>query len=145
MGGGPPIVAAGLVWTIGHDGTLYGLDPSTGTVRQQVSIGVPANHFPTPSIGDGLLLAPSSNRVVAFHATPTSTPTSSTSTTSTPTSSTSTTTTTVPRSSAAGASGSSSGGGSSPGEIAGIVVGSVIVLGGAGWVLLRRRRRSAGP
>jgi polyvinyl alcohol dehydrogenase (cytochrome) len=59
VGGGPPIVAAGLVWTIGQDGTLYGLDPSTGTVRQRVSIGVPANHFPTPSIGDGLLLAPS--------------------------------------------------------------------------------------
>jgi len=149
VGGGPPIVAAGLVWTIGHDGTLFGLDPSTGTVRQQVSIGVPANHFPTPSIGDGLLLAPSSNRVVAFHATSSSTPPPSTSTPSTSTPSTSTsstsTSTTVPRSSAAGASGSRSGGGSSPGEIAGIVVGGVIVLGGAGWVLLRRRRRGAGP
>jgi outer membrane protein assembly factor BamB len=65
-GGGPPIVAAGLVWTIGHDGTLYGLDPHTGQVRQQASIGAPANHFPTPSIGDGLLLAPSANQVVAL-------------------------------------------------------------------------------
>jgi len=146
VGGGPPIVAAGLVWTIGQDGTLYGLDPYTGTVRQQGSIGVPANHFPTPSIGDGLLLAPSSNRVVAFAATPTSsTPTSSTPTSSTPTSSTPSTTTTVPRSNAAGASGSSSGGGTSPGEIAGIVAAGVLVLGGAGWVLLRRRRRGAGP
>jgi outer membrane protein assembly factor BamB len=69
VGGGPPIVAAGLVWTIGQNGTLYGLDPSTGAVRQQASIGVPANHFPTPSVGDGLLLAPSANRVVAFSAT----------------------------------------------------------------------------
>jgi LPXTG-motif cell wall-anchored protein len=146
VGGGPPIVAAGLVWTIGQDGTLYGLDPYTGTVRQQGSIGVPANHFPTPSIGDGLLLAPSSNRVVAFAATPTSsTPTSSTPTSSTPTSSTPSTTTTVPRSNAAGASGSSSGGGTSPDEIAGIVAAGVLVLGGAGWVLLRRRRRGAGP
>jgi len=142
VSGGPPIVAAGLVWTIGQDGTLYGLDPSTGTVRQQASIGVPANHFPTPSIGDGLLLAPSSNRVVAFHATSTSgTPTSSTTTLST----TTTPTTADPRGNAAGASGSSSGGGIGPGEVAAIVVGGVIVLGGAAWALLRRRRRGAGP
>ena len=67
-GGGPPIVAAGLVWTIGRDGTLYGLNPVTGQVRQQTSIGAPANHFPTPSVGDGLLLAPSTNRVVALRA-----------------------------------------------------------------------------
>ena len=68
-GGGPPVVAANLVWTIGQNGELYGLDSSTGAVVQQASIGVPANHFPTPSVGDGLLLAPSANRVVAFTAT----------------------------------------------------------------------------
>jgi outer membrane protein assembly factor BamB len=147
VGGGPPIVAAGLVWTIGQDGTLYGLDPSTGTVRQQVSIGVPANHFPTPSVGDGLLLAPTSNRVVAFTATPTtSTPTTSAPTTSAPTTSAPSTTNTVPRSNAAGASGSRpGGGGTSPGEIAGIAAAGVLVLGGAGWVLLRRRRSGARP
>ena len=49
-GGGPPIVAAGLVWTIGN-GVLYGLDPATGQVRQQAAIGVPANHFPDPERG----------------------------------------------------------------------------------------------
>jgi outer membrane protein assembly factor BamB len=150
VGGGPPIVAAGLVWTIGLDGTLYGLDPSSGSVRQQVSIGVPANHFSTPSVGDGLLLAPSSDRVVAFQATPTSTPasstpTSTTSSSSTPTSSTSPTSTTVPRPNGAGASGPGPGGGTSPGEIAGIVVAGVIVLGGGRWILLRRRRRGGGP
>jgi polyvinyl alcohol dehydrogenase (cytochrome) len=68
VGGGPAIVAAGLVWTIGQDGVLYGLNPSTGTVRQQASIGTPANHFPTASVGDALLLAPSADQVVAFHA-----------------------------------------------------------------------------
>jgi outer membrane protein assembly factor BamB len=68
IGGGPPIVAAGLVWTIGQDGVLYGLDPATGQVRQQVTIGVPANHFPTPSVGDGLLLAACADNVVAFAA-----------------------------------------------------------------------------
>jgi outer membrane protein assembly factor BamB len=67
-GGGPPILAAGLVWTIGQDGTLYGLDPAMGRVRQQVTIGVPANHFPTPSVADGLLIAASADRVVAFAA-----------------------------------------------------------------------------
>lgn len=67
-GGGPPIVAAGLIWTIGQNGTLYGLDRSSGAVRQQAPIGAPANHFPTPSVGGGLLLAPAADRVVAFHA-----------------------------------------------------------------------------
>ena len=68
IGGGPPIVAAGLVWTIGQNGVLYGLDPATGRVRQQAAIGAPANHFPTPSVGDGFLFAPSADRVVAFAA-----------------------------------------------------------------------------
>jgi polyvinyl alcohol dehydrogenase (cytochrome) len=63
---GPPIVAGGLVWTIGQNGKLYGLDPATGKIRQQATIGVPANHFPTPGIGDGLLLAPSAQNVIAF-------------------------------------------------------------------------------
>jgi outer membrane protein assembly factor BamB len=67
-GGGPPIIAAGLVWTIGQNGTLYGLDPATGQVRQQAAIGMPANHFPTPSAGDGLLLAACADNVVAFAA-----------------------------------------------------------------------------
>ena len=69
VGGGPAIVAAGLVWTIGQNGVRYGLKPSTGAVRQQATVGVPANHFPTPSVGDGLMLAPSDDRVVAFHTT----------------------------------------------------------------------------
>jgi outer membrane protein assembly factor BamB len=65
-GGGPPILAAGEVWTIGQNGVLYGLDPGTGTVRQFVSIGAVANHFPTPSVSGGLMLAAAAQRVVAF-------------------------------------------------------------------------------
>ena len=65
-GGGPPIVAGGRVWTIGQNGHLYGLDPATGKIRQQATIGTPANHFPTPGIGDGLLLAPSARNVIAI-------------------------------------------------------------------------------
>jgi outer membrane protein assembly factor BamB len=70
VGGGPPIYAAGLVWTIGQDGVLYGLNPSNGKVRQQASIGSVANHFSTPSVGDSLLLAPASDQVIAFRGTP---------------------------------------------------------------------------
>ncbi len=64
---GPPILAGGLVWTIDQGGgTLYGLDPNSGNAVQQFPIGSVANHFPTPSVADGLLLAPSSTQVHAF-------------------------------------------------------------------------------
>jgi outer membrane protein assembly factor BamB len=66
VGGGPPIVAGGLVWTISQNGRVYGLDPATGAIRQQADIGAPANHFPTPGIGAGLMLVTSAQDVIAF-------------------------------------------------------------------------------
>ena len=69
-GGGSPIVAAGLVWTVGKDGVLYGLDAVTGAVRQRASVGAVDNDFTTPSVGDGLLLVASAQRVVAFRGSP---------------------------------------------------------------------------
>lgn len=63
---GPPILAGGSAWVIDQSGHLDGLDPSTGAITQQLSIGSTANHFPTASVGDGLLLAPATNTVVAF-------------------------------------------------------------------------------
>jgi outer membrane protein assembly factor BamB len=127
-GGGPPIMAAGLIWTIGQNGILYGLNPATGRIRQHASIGVPANHFPTPSVGDGLLLAPAANRVVAFTAsrhkaaTPGTTP------------------------AAAGQPGGQGGqrraagaGAIPPAAISGIVAGGLVVISGAGWLVWRRR------
>ncbi len=64
---GPPVVADNLVWTIDKDnGTLYGLDPAAGHASQRFPIGAEANHFPTPSVADGLLLAPSADQVHAF-------------------------------------------------------------------------------
>ena len=62
---GPPIIAGGLVWTIGGS-TLYGLDTSTGVPAVQFALAKEANHFPTPSVGDGLLLAPIAQKVYAF-------------------------------------------------------------------------------
>jgi outer membrane protein assembly factor BamB len=65
--GGPPIVAGGLIWTIDPgSGKLYGLDPATGDASQTFALGSEANHFPTPTVADGLLLAASTNRVHAF-------------------------------------------------------------------------------
>ena len=133
-GGGPPIVAAGLVWTIGQNGTLYGLDPATGKAAQQASIGVPANHFPTPSVGDGLLLAPAAERVVAFTASARGTAATTPVTTPGP----------AATSSAAASQPGRSGAAIAPGAIAGIVAGGLAVIGGIGWLLRRGRARRTG-
>jgi outer membrane protein assembly factor BamB len=125
-GGGPPIIAAGLVWTIGQNGMLYGLNPANGRVRQQALIGALVNHFPTPSVGDGVLLAPTARHVVAFRASShggipaTPGPAS----------------TTAPASKVGQPS--PTGGGTSPAVLAGSVIGGLVVVGG-GWWLLRRR------
>ena len=135
-GGGPAIVAAGLVWTIGQDGVLYGLSPATGQVRQQVSIGTPANHFPTPSVADGLLLAPTADQVVAFSASGSgaaSAPTPASQAPTSPASSDASSDASSPPASAA------PGGGLPVGAFAGIVVAGLVVIGGAGWLVWRRR------
>jgi hypothetical protein len=129
VGGGPPIVAGGLVWTIGSDGVLSGLNPSTGAVTEQATIGAPANHFPTPSIGDGLLLAPSSDRVVAFTASTTAATASTTTTVLR-----ATTTSSVPTEQPAGAD---------AWIIAAAIIGGLGVLAVVAW-LFRRRRKAGG-
>ena len=126
-GGGPPIVAAGLVWTISRSGTLSGLSPATGAVRQQASIGAPANHFPTPTVADGLLLAPSADRVVAFSASASASASSSASP------------------AASQADGGPAAGGGLPGRaIVGIVIAGVAVIGWTGWLVWRRRAGRSG-
>ena len=128
-------MAAGLVWTIGQNGTLYGLDAATGRVRQRAPVGVPANHFPTPSVGDGLLLAASAEHVVAFTA-----PARAAPATAAPAP--------TPGAAATGHPGSraraTGGGAISPGAIAGITAGGLVVIGGAGWLLWRRRAGDTG-
>jgi outer membrane protein assembly factor BamB len=121
VGGGPPIVAGGLVWTIGQNGQLYGLDPATGKIRQQAAIGLPANHFPTPGIGAGLMLAPIAHNVIAFR-----------------------TSAAVDAGRVSGATSSvtSPGPGSSERTIAGVVL-ACLVAGAFGWFVwfIRRQRR----
>jgi len=134
VGGGPPVVAAGLVWTIGQNGDLYGLNPTTGAVRERTTVGMPANHFPTPSVGAGLLLAPSADRVVAFSAS------STTSSTTTTTTTTARTTTTTARTTSTSAP--AEGGGSSAWVAVAAVIGGLVVVGGLAWLLLRRRQRN---
>jgi len=131
VGGGPPIVAGGLVWTIGSDGVLYGLNPTSGTVTEQATIGAPANHFPTPAVGAGLLLAPSSNHVVAFSAS-TAAPLAST-----------TTTTTAQREATTSSAPTKQPARTNPWIIAGAILGGIAVLAATTW-LLRRRRSSDG-
>jgi outer membrane protein assembly factor BamB len=63
---GGPIIADGLVWTIGSDNAVHGLNPATGEQVVSIPFGGSANHFPTPSTADGLLLLPGTNQVIAF-------------------------------------------------------------------------------
>jgi outer membrane protein assembly factor BamB len=127
-GGGPAIVAAGLVWTIGPNGMLYGLSRATGKVRQQAPVGLPASHFPTPSVAGGLLLAASADHVVAFTA---SARASATEPATAPSP--------VPASRASSRLPPSAGGGLPAGAIAGIVIAGLVLTGGTGWLLWRRR------
>ncbi len=129
VGGGPPIVAGGLVWSIDRNGQLYGLDPATGQVRQRAAIGAPANHFPTPSAAGGLLLAASADQVTAFHGAPPG------STATAPAAST--------RPGAANP-GAGSPGGLPGAAIGGIVAGAVLLAAGGGWLAWRRRIAASG-
>jgi outer membrane protein assembly factor BamB len=63
---GGPIIADGLIWTIGSDKAVHGLNPANGQQVVSIPFGRYANHFPTPSVGDGLLLLPGTNQVFAF-------------------------------------------------------------------------------
>lgn len=65
---GPPVLAGGLVWSIGTStGLLYGLDPATGALLVALPVG-PVEHFATPTPALGLLVVPTSTGVVAFSA-----------------------------------------------------------------------------
>jgi hypothetical protein len=137
---GPPIIADGLVWTISRQGIMYGLSPTTGQPVQQIAVGQLANHFPTPSVGDGLLLAPTESHVVAYWAPSAASAPATTTTTTKPRS----TTTTVGKSAAPH---TSSSGGSGALVVALLVIGLLVVAAVMVLLLLRGRRSrpGAGP
>jgi outer membrane protein assembly factor BamB len=62
---GSPIVAGGMVWSIGG-GQLTALNASTGATVQQFALGSTPTSFPSPSAADGLVLAPSADQIHAF-------------------------------------------------------------------------------
>ena len=63
---GPPIVAGGVVWTLDlSEGTLYGLDPTSGETRYREPVGS-VSHFTTPSATHGGLLVAATRQVIAF-------------------------------------------------------------------------------
>jgi polyvinyl alcohol dehydrogenase (cytochrome) len=70
---GPPIVSAGLVWSVatgafkGGGTTLYGLDPSTGTPRYTETLPSPViDHFASPSAAGGRLFVATGCSVSAY-------------------------------------------------------------------------------
>jgi hypothetical protein len=145
-GGGPPVVAAGRVWTIGQDGTLYGLDPASGAVVQRAPIGVPANHFPTPGFGAGLLLATSAYRVVAFAAPVAASPATRGSTVPPPVTTTVPTRPTRPGRTAVVPAGVAERPSGRSAVVAAVVAGAATVAAAAvGWLEWRSRRRRPGP
>ena len=73
---GPPIVSAGLVWTIATGGfegggtTMYGLDPASGRQRYLVTLPSPViDHFASPSAAGGRLFVASGTSVSAYRVT----------------------------------------------------------------------------
>lgn len=63
---GAPVIADGLIWTIGSDDAIHGLDPGDGKAVLSVPYGGSTNHFPTPAVADGLLLVAGNSQVLAF-------------------------------------------------------------------------------
>jgi outer membrane protein assembly factor BamB len=62
--GGSPIVAGPGLWSLGN-GVLDQLDPATGAVRYQASVGQAA-HFATPAASGGRIFVAADGRVLAF-------------------------------------------------------------------------------
>jgi outer membrane protein assembly factor BamB len=78
---GPPIVSAGLVWTVATGGfsgggtKLYGLDPATGSPRYTETLPSPViDHFASPSAAGGRLFVASGCSVTAYDVSELSTP-----------------------------------------------------------------------
>ena len=65
-GAGSPIIAAGSVWALFHNGQLKALDPATGAVRFSAELTAPVSRFVTPSAAGGRLFVADGNTLAAF-------------------------------------------------------------------------------
>ena len=62
-----PILVNGELWALGYrGGRLEELDPSSGHVLSDVSVGRSVPNFASPSAADGLLVVPTNAGIVAF-------------------------------------------------------------------------------
>ena len=68
VGGGAPILAGGVLWTMAQFGgtTVYGLDPATGAVTQRLSLSATTEHFVTPAAGDDRLFVVDASTLFAY-------------------------------------------------------------------------------
>lgn len=65
VGGAPPVVGGGAVWSVNQDnGGLYALDPSTGATLASISLGA-VPHFASPTLWNGIVLVGTMSGVVA--------------------------------------------------------------------------------
>lgn len=67
---GPPVISAGAVWTVGNQSTLYALDPVTGAVRFQQSVGSTVSSFPSLAATSGRLFVQAGSTLQTFVVTP---------------------------------------------------------------------------
>jgi outer membrane protein assembly factor BamB len=63
---GPPIIAAGAVWSVRSDGRITALDPKTGKKRFESSISRPVSRFVTTAAANGRIFVPEGNKITAF-------------------------------------------------------------------------------
>jgi hypothetical protein len=64
---GPPIVAAGAVWSVDvNTGELRAYDAATGRVRFQDRPGGTAAHFATPAAANGQILVAIGRKLVSY-------------------------------------------------------------------------------
>jgi outer membrane protein assembly factor BamB len=81
---GPPIAGQNTVWFVGFaTGMLYAVSPSTGVIRQSLSIGH-AHNFTTPTLAGDQLIVATDYHVQAFRHVADSTTTDTTATTTAP-------------------------------------------------------------
>jgi hypothetical protein len=64
---GPPVVGGGLVWVVGADHFLYGLDPGSGGVVSRIPLP-PTTTFTTPTVAAGAVIVATTTTVEAFSA-----------------------------------------------------------------------------